>query len=228
MVSAPDYLLLDANMEVISRCELVRSYAGMVAEHQKDPEVVALITGLAFDMASLAKEQVSGIAALTVFSLSRQCVETSPNRDLLIAEYVTAVREKLTDKFRAGVRNDKSKYSPRATEIELLLQCAEFEQESQAWCLTLVNWIEANPKTVHRRSLEKIPLLRSTCENFVGNYIVFSAGITGVTEKVINHSQSSKEVEKDSIQVPGLSLKSKIVVVGLIVFVLYFLLTELF
>jgi len=178
-------ILLDREINMIARCESATKYVGMIAEHQKDPEILALIDGLAFDMASFAKEQVNGLDALSIFQMSKRCSLHMLERDTIVSDFIKPLKEKAIQKIRKGIKKDKRKYSPSATEIELLLQYADFDEESRGWCLTLANWLEVNSSKIHARSAEKIPALRNVSKGYAGEYVQFSMGVFGVSEKIV-------------------------------------------
>ena len=176
-------ILLDRDIDVMTRCEQTVKFINAIPDNQRDPELNTLIHSLAFDMASLGKERVNGLEALEIFKISRSCAPINEERDSIIQNFILPLREKAISKIREGIKKDKQKFSPSSTEIGLLIEYARYDVDAKSWCFTLIDWINQNKRSMHQRTVAKLPELESAVSDFSGSYVVFSCGMFGISEK---------------------------------------------
>jgi len=174
-------ILMDTSLDVRERCDLAVKYCQNVKNHELDPQVSQLIQGIAFDIASLAKESTNGLETLELFKQSMLCCESFSDRDHLISDFVSTLYDRFIHRIQNEITNQKRSFCPTMTDIDLAISLSRFDESAKAFCLTLYSWIADNEKFMHRRSIARLDALRVAAGGFYGDYVHYSVGLLKVS-----------------------------------------------
>ena len=158
-------LLFDTEQDPLERGKRVRDHLiNASADHQEIPEIIELKDSIAFNIASMGKNNTDGMQTIELFKISKQVSEKNEERDELIREFYEKLSPKITSRMQDGLKKLKGKFSPSITDLTIMIEGSSYEPSIKSLCTQMYQHMKKNKNKIHKRSLEMLDALEAVCD----------------------------------------------------------------